>query len=222
MKSKDYFIMVGVCGLAFALLILLVLSVNVAPIGPEGTSIGLSNVNEAVHGLFGVNMTWYGITEWLGYAALLTALGFAAAGCLQLIRRRSLLKVDPDILALGGLYAAVVVLYVFFEKVIVNYRPIIMPGCQHPEASFPSSHTMLVCVVLGSAMMLMDKYVRNAALCRALRAACGVAIAVTVIGRLISGAHWLTDILGGLLAGGTLLALFAGTRELIRQRRKGN
>lgn len=149
-------------------------------------------------------MLWYDITDWLGIAAILTALFFALAGLVQLIKRRSLLKVDREILALGGLYIIVIGLYVLFEKVIINYRPIIMPGSTHPEASFPSSHTMLVCIIMGSAAMLLGKY----KLCTALRIMCLSVIAVTVIGRLIAGVHWFTDILGGILISITLLSVF--------------
>ena len=143
------------------ILIALVRLVDAAPIGAQGTSIGLSHLNQFVFDLFGVNMLWYNITDWLGVAAVLTGFVFAVTGLVQLIKRRSLLKVDREILALGGLYIVVIGLYLFFENVIINYRPIIMPDNTSPEASFPSSHTMLVCVIMGSAAMLINRYIIN-------------------------------------------------------------
>ena len=198
-------------GVGFALTVIsiaLVRLVDVAPIGAQGTSIGLSHLNQFVFDLFGVNMLWYNITDWLGVAAVLTGFVFAVTGLVQLIKRRSLLKVDREILSLGGLYIVVIGLYLFFENVIINYRPIIMPDNTSPEASFPSSHTMLVCVIMGSAAMLINRYIRNKPLNRILRAVCYVIIGVTVVGRLIAGVHWFTDILGGILISVTLLSLY--------------
>ena len=198
----------GVGFVLTVILIALVRLVDVAPIGAQGTSIGLSHLNQFVFDLFGVNMLWYNITDWLGVAAVLTAFVFAVTGLVQLIKRRSLLKVDREILSLGGLYIVVIGLYLFFENVIINYRPIIMPDNTSPEASFPSSHTMLVCVIMGSAAMLINRYIRNKPLNRILRAVCYVIIGVTVVGRLIAGVHWFTDILGGILISVTLLSLY--------------
>ena len=213
MKNKRNLLFAAVSGLSAALLIILVRFVDVRPIGPEGTSIGLSHLNQFVFDRFGVNMLWYEITDWLGVAAVLTAFLFALTGMVQLIKRRSLLKVDRAILALGGLYIIVIGLYVLFEVLIVNYRPIIMPGGTGPEASFPSSHTMLVCVIMGSAMMLIDRYIAVKTLRSLLRIICAVIIGVTVIGRLVSGVHWFTDILGGILISASLLALFAEVKN---------
>ena len=198
----------GIGLLLTVILIVLVRLVDAAPIGAQGTSIGLSHLNQFVFDLFGVNMLWYNITDWLGVAAVLTGFVFAVTGLVQLIKRRSLLKVDREILSLGGLYIVVIGLYLFFENVIINYRPIIMPDNTSPEASFPSSHTMLVCVIMGSAAMLINRYIRNKPLNRILRAVCYVIIGVTVVGRLIAGVHWFTDILGGILISVTLLSLY--------------
>ena len=213
MKNKRNLLFAAVSGLSAALLIILVRFVDVRPIGPEGTSIGLSHLNQSVFDRFGVNMLWYEITDWLGVAAVLTAFLFALTGMVQLIKRRSLLKVDRAILALGGLYIIVAGLYILFEVLIVNYRPIIMPGGTGPEASFPSSHTMLVCVIMGSAMMLIDGYIGVKTLQSLLRIICAVIIGVTVIGRSIAGVHWFTDILGGILISASLLALFAEVKN---------
>ena len=218
MKRKRKILTAGVSGLLFAVLIILVRFVDVQAIGPEGTRIGLSHLNRLVFEKLGVHMLWYAITDWLGIAAIGTALLFAAIGLVQWIRRRSILKVDKELLALGGLYLIVIGLYVLFELVIVNYRPILMPGSIHPEASFPSSHTMLVCVIMGSAIPLLGKYAKSGVLCTVLRVLCAAIIAITVIGRLISGVHWFTDILGGILISIMLLNLYAESLERIEKR----
>lgn len=215
MKRKRKILTASVSGLLFAVLIILVRFVDVQAFGPEGTRIGLSHLNRLVFEQLGVHMLWYEITDWLGIAAIGTALLFAMVGLAQWVKRRSILKVDKEILALGGLYLIVIGLYVLFELSIVNYRPIIMPGSTHPEASFPSSHTMLVCVIMGSAMLLLRKYVKRNALCSALRVLCTAIIGITVIGRLISGVHWFTDILGGILISVMLLNLYAAILERI-------
>ncbi len=208
-----------ISGSMAAVLIVLLRFADVRPVGPEGTCIGLSHLNLYIFKLTGVNLILYDITDWLGIAAVLTAAVFAAAGAVQMIRRRSILKVDREILALGCLYVAVIVLYLFFESFIVNCRPVIMPGCTSPEASFPSSHTMAVCVIMGSTVMLTDRYVKGKTAAKALRAVCTAVIGITVIGRLLSGVHWFTDILGGILISIMLLELYAGVLEKTSRRR---
>ena len=209
MNRNKKWLYAGLLGIMSVLFTVLVRVADVAPIGPEGTEVGFSHINKAVFDLTGFNGTFYDLTTWLGYAVLLVAFGFAAAGLVQAVRRKSVLKVDREILVLGGLYVLLALVYVFFEKVVINYRTVIMPGCEHPEASYPSSHTMLVCVIMGSAMMLLKKYVRDEKTRGILRVVCAAVIAVMVIGRLLAGVHWLTDIIGGLLISAALLELYA-------------
>ena len=155
MKNKGKILMSVICSALTVLLIILLRFVDVREIGPKGTSIGLSHLNQFFFNLTGVNMVWYDITDWLGLTAVATALIFAVIGLVQLIKRKSFIKVDKEILALGGLYLFVIGIYLLFENMIVNYRPVIMPGSDFPGASFPSSHTMIVCIIMGSAVMVI-------------------------------------------------------------------
>ena len=211
MKKK--WVMPSVTGVLFALLILLVKTFDVEMVGPKGTAIGLSHINKAVHEFLGENMLWYDITDILGLVAITVAAVFAVLGAIQLIKRKSIKKVDMKILTLGGLYAVMMLFYVLFEVVIINYRPIIMPDSTEPEAAFPSSHTMLVCVIMCSAVMVMKDYIKNAHLRLALQIVSAVIVAVTVVGRLLSGVHWLTDVFGGVLISITLLSIFKALIE---------
>ena len=220
MKKK--FIIAAVCFGLFLLLILLVKLVDVAPVpAVEGTEIGLSKLNMAIHDLFGEDLGWYKITNLLGYLAILIALCFAAVGGLQLIYRRSILKVDKELLLLGGLYVFTVIFYVLFEKVVVNYRPMLMPDGTGPEASFPSSHTMLSCVILGSGLGLLKKYTKkNKTIQLVLTVLFAVMLALIVAGRLLSGVHWFTDILGGILLSTALLNAYDGLLLLWKKSEK--
>ncbi len=211
MKKK--WVMPSVTGALFAFLILLVKTFDVEMVGPKGTAIGLSHINKAVHEFLGENMLWYDITDILGLVAIAVAAVFAVLGAIQLIKRKSIKKVDMKILTLGGLYAVMMLFYVLFEVVIINYRPIIMPDSTEPEAAFPSSHTMLVCVIMCSAVMVMKDYIKNAHLRLALQIVSAVIVVVTVVGRLLSGVHWLTDVFGGVLISITLLSIFKALIE---------
>ena len=197
-----------ITGALFAGLIVLLRIYDVAAIGPNGTEVGFSHINQFVHNLTGVNMTWYVITDFIGYMAIAVCGMFAIAGFVQMVKRRSLLKVDREIWALGGLFIAVIGCYVLFEKYRINYRPIIMPGETAPEASFPSSHTMLIMTVMIAVMIVSDKYFGDL-LGAFVRVLCFLTVLVTVGGRLWCGVHWFTDIIGGILLSATLLFLFS-------------
>lgn len=208
-----------ISGTLFTALIVLLGRYDVAAIGPQGTEIGFSHVNQFVHNLTGVHMFWYELTDYIGYTAILVCALFALAGFIQMVKRRSLMKVDREIWALGGLFVAVIGCYVFFEKYIINYRPIIMPGETAPEASFPSSHTMLIMTVMIAVMIVSDKYFGDL-FGPLVRILCFLTVLITVGGRLYCGVHWFTDIIGGILLSATLLFLFAavvsgGRREKV-------
>lgn len=202
-KAKLYFIAAGALFAAFLLLIVLLKTVDVKTItliGSDGTfykEIGLASLNMAVFNAISFNSTWYKITTYLGVIPLLIAGAFVVFGVVQLIMRKSFKKVDGGIYLLGGLYVVTLIIYIFFEKVIVNYRPVILDKA--PEASFPSSHTVLSLVICLSASFIIEKYIKKSVLLHAAKFALGVLAALIVLGRILAGVHWITDILGGLL-----------------------
>jgi len=217
-KPQHQYLTAMITGALFLILIVLVRTVDVAPIGPDGTTIGLSHINDSVHRFFGVNMIWYDITKYLGAFAIAVAFAVFVIGLYQLISRKSFKKVDSEIIALGVLYAVVIALYALFEVIIVNYRPVIMPGDAAPEASFPSTHTMIICTVMGSVIMLTDRYIKNERLSLIIRLLCTAIIVITVMGRLMSGVHWFTDILGGVLISIALLDVLRGMIAKLSQK----
>ena len=222
-KLNTKWIISGAAFIMFLLLILLVKTVDVAPIGPVGTSIGLSGINGAFHKAIGEHRFFYVLTQLLGYAALLVAGLFAAAGLVQWIRRKSLKAVDREVLCLGGLFAVVLLLYAFFEKVVVNLRPVLEKGQDMPEASFPSSHTVLACVVFGSVTFILKKYLSDPKALKIAKIVLWSLAGCSVIGRLLSGVHWLTDIVGGVLISIALIAAFSACLDLFcKKNREGN
>lgn len=214
---RHSFLMTGVCFLLFLGFTVLVSVADVRPVGPEGSAVGLATLNAWAAERIGVHMLWYQITNVLGVVALLTVGCFGLLGLAQLVQRKSLWKVDVQILLLGAFYVLLAACYLFFEKVIVNFRPVILEGGL--EASYPSSHTMLtVCIMATAIMELRRLLAQKETLCRVLTAAAFIVMVVTVIGRLLSGVHWLTDIIGGLLLSVTLVLLYASFVQVSESR----
>ena len=183
--------------LAFLLWTVAIQLVDVQAIGPQESSVGFATINQFVHNLTGVHMSLYTITDWLGLVPLMFVMGFGTLGLIQWIKRKHLLKVDYSILVLGGFYIVVMAVYVLFEMLVVNYRPVLING--YLEASYPSSTTMLVMCVMPISVMQLKKRIKNNALRRFAVFAIYIFIVFMVIGRLASGVHWVTDIIGGAL-----------------------
>jgi len=192
---------------AFVLWTVLVSFVDVRAIGPSGSSVGFATLNGYVHKFTGVNYYLYTIIDWLGLVPIGVAFGFAMLGLAQWIKRKSLLKVDRSLLALGGFYVVVLVAYIFFEIVVINYRPVLLGG--YLEASYPSSTTMLVMCVMPAAMMQLHERIKNDVFRRCVMISIAVFITFMVIGRLVSGVHWLSDIIGGALISAGLVIVYA-------------
>ena len=187
--------------------------IDVQPIGPQNSSVGFATLNGFIHSLTGVHMAIYTVTDWLGLIPLCFILGFALLGLIQLIKRKSLFKVDSSILVLGAFYIVVMAAYLFFEFYVVNYRPVLINGFL--EASYPSSTTLLVMCVMPTAVMQLNSRIRNTKMKRAFAFA-----AFMVIGRLISGVHWITDIIGGaILSAGLVMIYYSVTTLIARQER---
>ena len=205
-KNKKRLVLGVSLVVAFVLWTILVCFVDVRAIGPEGSSVGFAALNGFVHELTGVNWFLYTITDWLGIVPIAVALVFAILGLVQLIKRKSLWKVDHSILALGVFYIVVMATYIFFEVVVINYRPTLIDG--YLEASYPSSTTMLVMCVMPTAAMQLNVRIKNTVLRRCAVITIVAFTAFMVIGRLVSGVHWITDIIGGALLSAGLVTMY--------------
>ena len=191
---------------AFVLWTAAVTRIDVQAIGPGGSTVGFAALNGFVHNITGAHMGLYTVTDWLGLVPLGFVLGFGILGLVQWIGRKRIRNVDRSLLILGGFYIAVLAAYMLFERYPVNYRPILIEGVL--EASYPSSTTMLVLTVMPTAIMQLRRRIRHPARRRFVVLTIIVFMAAMVVGRLASGVHWFTDIVGGALLSAGLVMLY--------------
>ena len=204
MKNKKNILICVLLVLISIIYTLLVKYVDTSTIGPNGSVVGFSSLNSFVFNLTGNNMTLYKITEILGIIPILIALMYAVIGLIQVIDRKSL-KVDKELIALGILYIIVILIYVFFEKCIINYRPVFIDGIL--EASYPSSHTLLSICICGSALLINKYLFKNKKIYKYINIVSIISMVLIVLGRLLSGVHWASDIIGSIIISITLLKI---------------
>ena len=192
--------------LTFVIWTVIILKVDVQPAGQNGTEIGLAAVNTRFHELTGVHLWIYEATDILEWLAIAVCMGFGILGLIQLIRRKSLKKVDPDLILLGIYYIAVILCFLVFNKVAINYRPILIDG--ELEPSYPSSTTLLVLSVMPTLIFQVDRRAQNTNVKRLTAVLSVVFTAAVAGGRLICGVHWLTDIIGAVLLSAGLYLIY--------------
>ncbi len=187
---------------------LLIMTVDVQAIGPLGSKVGFASLNKAFFDTFGQNEVFYKISELVGYLSITMAASFAMIGLIQLIKGRSFKKVSLSIYALGLLYLILFILYVLFLKtIVINYRPVLEAGVL--ESSFPSSHTILTCTIMGSTYIMLGRVFKKEHAVRiGLRIGCVALLVIMVVSRLFSGVHWFTDVIGSVIYSAALLSIF--------------
>ena len=206
MKTKKNVRITLTAFIAFVLWTVAITKIDLQAIGPRGTVVGFATLNDAFHKMTGVHLWLYEVTDWLGLVAIVFVLGFGVLGLIQLIRRRNLFKVDSDIIILGVFYILVISGYVVFEEFAINYRPVIIEG--RLESSYPSSTTLLILCVMPTAILQLKNRIKSVVVKNIIVLVVSVFTLFMVIGRTISGVHWLTDIIGGILLSISLVMLY--------------
>ena len=200
---------------AFAVWTVLIQIIDVQPVGQNGTNIGFSTFNCRFHQLTGVHMAVYTITDWLGLVPIAVCMIFGGMGLVQWIRRRNLLKVDADLMILGIYYIIVIFCYLIFEMIPINYRPVPIDG--RMEASYPSSTTLLVLSVMPTLIEQMNRRMGNKKWKQILTISAILFSVLMTFGRLISGVHWFTDIVGSVLLSAGLFCLYQASVSLCKK-----
>jgi undecaprenyl-diphosphatase len=191
---------------------MLIQNIDVQAVGQNGSDIGFAELNVKFHDMTGVHLMLYTITDWLGLVPIAVCVVFGVLGLVQLIGRKSLFKVDSDILLLGVYYILVIAGYLIFEMIPINYRPIPIEG--RMEASYPSSTTLLVVSVMPTLAFQVRRRVQKCGVRNTVYLCTAAFTLFMVVGRTISGVHWLTDIIGALLLSAGLYLLYHGTVRL--------
>ena len=185
-KNEKRLLILGIMlVIAFTIWTLLIKTVDVEPLGQNGTDMGFATFNCWFHKLTGVHMTIYTITDWLGLVPIFICIIFGGIGFVQLIKIKSLFKVDCDIILLGIYYIIVIGYYLIFEMIPINYRPMLVEGFM--EASYPSSTTLLVLSVMPTLIYQVNYRLKNDALKKIISISAILFSIFMVIGRLVSG-----------------------------------
>ena len=202
---KKLFLGIGFISL-FILWTIILLFVDRQHIGPNNSVVGFATINKWFHELTGVNWDLYNLTDWGAIIPIFLGILFGILGLIQWFKRKKVSKVDRELIALGAFYFVVFILYLLFEFIVVNKRPVLIDG--YLEVSYPSSTTFLSITFMLSAIIPIKKYLTNSNVKVILIVAVYAYMLFLLIGRLLSGVHWFTDVIGSIFIGIGLLNIY--------------
>lgn len=197
--KKRYLIISCASLLLFLLFLIMLYTVDVKNIGAGVTKVGLCFINN--HSFMASNASmWDKISDVCMYLGIGVIGALFILGVVQLIQRKNILKVDKEILVFGCLVVLMIIIWLFFDKVlIVNNRPILVDG--KVECSFPSTHIMITSFALLSGSYYLFKKINKKHLTIIMYVASAIIVTICFLGRVLSGMHFLTDAVCGLLMG---------------------
>lgn len=199
----------------FAVFTIIAKFVDTSLVLTTNTKIGLSSINKPIFNSIKISDAWGTVSTVLFLVAALVALALIVIGVREFIKTKQLSKVNHKILFLIGLYMLTVFFYFLFEILIVNYRPLLDEGLA--KASYPSSHTLLVCVVCLSACFVVPDYIKNKPLKITIISLLILISLLTPVTRMLAGMHWFSDIIGSLLLSAALVMCYYSTTCLVKK-----
>lgn len=206
----------------FGVFTLLVMKVDVQPIGPLDSSVGFACLNDAVFTALGTSDLWYKITQLLGYVAMLMGVALGVVMLVQMFRRRGIFKADYRLIVLMFFYLSLAIPYVLLDRIGINYAPVLKDGALAP--SYPSSHVLLIVSIMGAMPYVVPYVFHNRALVPVCWVITIVVSLITCVGRLLAGVHWLTDVIGSIILAAAWCATYdaicyaIGRRRYLRRR----
>ena len=228
MKKTNYLLSFILLVIAIVFTILVskvdVKTVEVKPIdgvtqsGVLTTDIGFSSLNQSVADKISFNNIFYKISKYAGYLALVFVAFYGFTGLIELMQKKSLKGVNKALYMLAAFYVCVAIVYVLFEVVVINNRPVDMG--EGLEASFPSSHTMLALCVCGSSLIASKYIIKKDNFRKCLNLISWVVMLLVVCTRTLSGVHWITDIFGGILISVFMLNVFSNAVKCLDKAEK--
>lgn len=204
--------------LVFAIFTILVKFVDTSVVATTGTQIGLSSINKPLFDFFGANETWGTISTLLFVIAGVVVLTLATIAVVEMIKSKSLFKINHKLLLVALLYVLTAIFYVIFEFVIINYRPLLDEGLI--KASYPSSHTLLICVVCLSACLIVPDYIKSNPLKITITTILCLISVLAPITRLLAGMHWFTDVVASIILSLALVMLYYSTSSYISSKKQ--
>lgn len=219
MKKNNiiYFSITAFLIISFVVFTLIVKTVDVAIVGPAGSSVGLSHLNAKIFNAVGTSSVMDKLTDICLVLSIIVAFSIVCIGVVQLAKRKSLFKVDKSILWLVLVYILMALTYIFFEFVVINFRPILANG--QIEPSYPSSHTLIVCCIMVSSIFVMNNLFTNKILKYGYLAGATTITIFNAVGRLLSGMHWFTDIIGAILLSAVIIMLYVSIISYLNNKR---
>lgn len=181
--------------------------VDVGPIGPNESKVGLSTINHFFIVVFPWNELFHNISTVLGYIIIAMAFGFFIYTIIDIVKKKSLKKADAGLIALMVYFALIVGIYILFDKVlIINYRPVILNVVLEP--SYPSTHTFMAIAIMLALKTQFEYKIKDEDNKWFATTFCMAIIVATIFTRMVAGVHWFTDIIGGILLGSALASLY--------------
>lgn len=192
--------------LLFIIFTILCKTIDIQPLGANSTNIGFAKFNTSIHDKITSDDIWDKIGDIFMILSIVVVCILLIIGLIQAIRRKNIFKIDKQIICAGIIFAILIVFYLLFELLVINYRPILIDNAL--EASYPSTHALLVCVVMSITIILSHIYFKKKTYKTLIDLFSSVSILTTCISRLLSGMHWITDIIGAILLSASLVSLY--------------
>ncbi len=211
MKKYLYFLLPISLLVIFVVFTILVKTVDVQYISGANYYLGFYSMNTTVNSWLSYDKadTMKKLSDAIMYISFVFPLAFAITGVYQLITRKSLKKVDPRIYVLLGVYITIAVLYFVFELAKINYSPIVGADGKI-KASYPSTHVFVTDVLFITGVVTAMSFINIKK--KYLEAITFILLAILalLVGfvRLLSGQHWLSDILASYILAGLVISLF--------------